>query len=130
MLAAVRNGVGVADGYVDTVGWLSWKTGISRSRIRTMLRWAELAELLPDTGAAWRDGEITTTAVELIAGARVEGCDEELVAMEPEFLDRARRGDHTELEAVDPAFPVVCPGRWFSKPEPADTFTVAEVGDR
>ena len=27
VLAAVRHQVGVEDGYVDTIGWLSWQTG-------------------------------------------------------------------------------------------------------
>ena len=87
-LAAVRRGIGVADGYVDTIGWLAWKTCRPRAEIRRIVRLAELAEVLPATGAAWAAGEITTAAVELIAGARVAGCDEELAAMEPEFLER------------------------------------------
>ena len=62
-------------------------------------RRAELCELLPGTGAAWREGRITTTAVELITAARVSGCDEDLVAMEETFLDFARRGDHKHLSA-------------------------------
>ena len=129
VLAAVRNGVGVADGYVDTIGWLSWKTGKSRGELRKLLRWAELAELLPETGQAWRDGRITTSAVELIASARVEGCDAELAAMEPEFLDRAMRGDHKSLKMLTQHFRA-CARADGSKPDPADTFTVAEVGDR
>src|SRR6478609_3706373 len=68
-LAAVRRQVGVEDGYVDTIGWLSWKTGKSRAELRKMVRLAELCELLPDTGAAWRDGKVSTAAVEMIADA-------------------------------------------------------------
>src|SRR5689334_12322036 len=41
-LAAVRRGVGVSDGYVDTIGWLSWKTGKSRAELRKGVRMAEL----------------------------------------------------------------------------------------
>src|SRR6476646_2864172 len=84
-LAAVRRGVGVEDGYVDTIGWLAWKTGKSRAELRRVVRMAELCELLPATGQAWRDGKVSTAAVELIAGARVPGFDEELVAIEGEF---------------------------------------------
>src|SRR5690242_9133431 len=62
-LAAVRRQVGVEDGYVDSIGWLAWKTGKTRAELRKLLRCAELCELLPETGAAWRDGQITTTAV-------------------------------------------------------------------
>src|SRR5689334_297297 len=68
VLAAVRNQVGVEDGYVDAIGWLSWKTGISRSDMRRTVRLAELCELLPATGAAWRAGKVSTAAVEMIAG--------------------------------------------------------------
>src|SRR6478609_3631609 len=42
VLAAVRAGIGVEDGYVDTIGWLSWKTGISRAELRKVVRRAEL----------------------------------------------------------------------------------------
>src|SRR3954470_14331405 len=56
VLAAVRRQVGIEDGSVDTIGWLSWKTGISRSELRKVVRLAELCELLPATGEAWRDG--------------------------------------------------------------------------
>src|SRR6478736_6561053 len=81
VLAAVRRQVGVEDGYVDTIGWLSWKTGKSRAELRKMIRLAELCELLPETGAAWRDGKVSTAAVEMIADARVAGFDDELVAI-------------------------------------------------
>ena len=128
-LSAVRRQVGIADGYVDTVGWLAWKTCRSRAAIRRVVRLAELAELLPATGQAWRDGEVSTAAVELIVGAWVPDCDAELVAMEPEFLDRARRGDHKSLKMFTQHFRF-CARADGSKPEPADTFTVAEVGDR
>src|SRR3954452_19005336 len=49
-LAAVRRGVGVSDGYADTIGWLAWKTGKPRAELRKVVRMAELCELLPATG--------------------------------------------------------------------------------
>ena len=55
----------------------------------------------PSTGS---EGRITTTAVEMIADARVAGWDEELAAMEPEFLDRAMRGDHKSLKMLTQHF--------------------------
>ncbi len=128
-LAAVRRGIGVADGYADTIGWLAWKTCRPRAEIRRIVRLAELAELLAETGAAWAAGEITTAAVELIAAARVAGCDEELAAMEPEFLERARRGARKDLQILTQHF-TACARADGSKPAPPDTFTVAEVGDR
>src|SRR6478609_9190076 len=128
-LAAVRRQVGVEDGYVDTIGWLSWKTGISRSDLRRVVRLAELCELLPATGDAWRDGKVSTAAVEMIAGARVTGFDEELVAIESEFLDRAMRGDHKTLAMLTQHFRA-CARADGSKPDQPDGVTVADVGDR
>src|SRR3954447_3784459 len=65
----------------------------------------------------------------MIADARVQGFDDELVAVESEFLDLARRGDHKSLRMVAQHFRA-CARADGSKPEPADEFTVAEVGDR
>jgi hypothetical protein len=129
VLAAVRTGIGVEDGHVDTVAWLSWKTGTTRADLRKMLRCAELAELLPETGAAWREGRISSTAVELIAAARVPGFDEDLAAMESEFLERAMRGDHKTLKMLTEHFRA-CARADGNKPAPPDECTVAFVGDR
>src|SRR6476620_8307372 len=129
VLAAIRNQVGVEDGYVDAIGWLSWKTGISRSDLRRVVRLAELCELLPATGDAWRDGKVSTAAVGMIAGARVAGFDEELVAIESEFLDRAMRGDHKTLAMLTQHFKA-CARADGSKPDQPDGVTVADVGDR
>jgi hypothetical protein len=85
--------------------------------------------LLPATGAAWREGTITTTAVELIAGARVAGFDDELKAVEGELLERARRGDHKRLKALTEFFRA-CARADGSKPAPPDECTIAFVGDR
>lgn len=129
VLAAVRRGIGVADGYVDTVAWLAWKTGAPRGAVRKVLRHAELAELLSAAGAAWREGRITSTAVELIAAARVDGCDDELRAIEPELLERAERGDHTSLRILTQHFRE-CARADGSKPPLPDGLRLATVGDR
>src|SRR3954469_12348174 len=129
VLAAVRNQVGVGDGYGDTIGWLSWKTGMSRSELRKVVRLAELCELLPDTGAAWRDGQVSTAAVEMMSAARVRGFDDELVAIEGEFLDRAKRGDHKTLAMLTQHFRA-CARADGSKPELPAECKVADVGDR
>jgi len=129
VLAAVRNQVGVEDGYVDTIGWLSWQTGKARGELRRSVRLAELCELLPETGQAWRDGKITTAAVETIAAARVPGFDDELRGVEDELLQIAKRGDHRSLRLVTQHFRA-CARADGSKPAPPDEFTLAEVGDR
>src|SRR4051794_8235522 len=128
-LAAVRRQVGVSDGYADTIGWLAWKTGKPRAELRKVVRMAELCELLPATGQAWREGRITTTAVEMIAGARVANFDDELVAIEAEFLDRAQRGDHKSLQRLTQHFRA-CARADGNKPEQPDGVTIADVGDR
>jgi hypothetical protein len=49
--------------------------------------------------------------------------------MEPEFLDRAKRGDHKSLKTLTQHFKA-CARADGSKPAPPDGFTVAVVGDR
>jgi hypothetical protein len=126
---ANRNGVGLEDGHVSTTAWIGWKTGLEQAQVRKIQRHADLAERLPETGRAWRDGTISSRAVELIAAARVPGCDEELAAVEGEFLDRARRGDHKRLKVLTQHFRA-CARADGNKPVPADGLKLALVGDR
>ena len=49
--------------------------------------------------------------------------------MEPEFLDRARRGDHRSLKTLTQHFQA-CARVDGSRPAPPDGVTMAEVGDR
>lgn len=128
-LAAHRRGVGLEDGHQSTPAWIAWKTGMFRPAVGKVLRHAELAELLPETGTAWRDGTITATAVELIANARVADCDEELKGSEDEFLESARRGDHKTLRILTQHF-AACARANGSKPEPPEGFRLVAVGDR
>jgi hypothetical protein len=65
----------------------------------------------------------------MIANARVRGFDDELVAIESEFLERATRGDHKTLGMLTQHFRA-CARADGSKPEQPDGVTVAEVGDR
>lgn len=128
-LAANRRGIGLADGHRSTPAWLAWKAGMHRGTVSRSLRHAEVCELLPATGRAWREGEITAAAVELIAAARVPGADDALVAVEDEFLDPARRGDHRTLRTLTEHF-ALCARAEGSVPAPDDGVTLAPVGDR
>src|SRR4029079_15875568 len=65
----------------------------------------------------------------MIANARVPDFDEELVAIEGEFLERAERGDHKTLGMLTQHFRK-CARADGSKPEPSDGLTIAPVGDR
>src|SRR5436305_12326245 len=55
-LAAVRRGVGVSDGYADTIGWLAWQTRTPRAELRKVVRMAAWRQLLRATGHASPDG--------------------------------------------------------------------------
>ena len=93
-LGSHRRGLCGHDAYRSTPAWLSWRTGLHRGQVQRAMDTADLAELLPTMGAAWRAGLVSTGAMDAIAAARVPGHDEKLAACETEFLDLATRGDH------------------------------------
>ena len=95
--AAHQRGACGVDGYKSTKSWLKWKTGMHPGQIQRTINAAGISELLPEIGAGWRAGTVSSAAVEAIASARVAGHDTKLAALEPEFLDFARRGDHPSL---------------------------------
>jgi hypothetical protein len=128
-LAANRRAVGLEDGHPSTPAWIAWKAGMTRAGVARAQRHAELAELLPATGAAWRDGRISSTAVEMIANARVDGFDDALVATEPELLDLACRGDHQSLRILT-RHAKECARADGSLPAPPDGVQFSPVGDR
>ena len=64
---------------------------------RAAIEAGELGEVLAETGRAWRDGELSSGAARMITGARVEGHDVRLRAVEPILLDVARAGNLREL---------------------------------
>lgn len=127
-LGANRRGVGLADGHRSTPAWLAWKAGMHRGAVNRSLRHAEVCEVLPETGRAWREGEITAAAVELIADARVPGADDALVAIEDEFLERAGRGDHRTLRLLTRHF-ALCARADGSVPAAPDGLSLVPVGD-
>ncbi len=98
MLVAHQRGVGTVDSSKSTPAWMRWQTGAPLGATRRTIQRGELSELLPETGTAWRDGEISTAAVDAMLSARVAGHDDELRNIESEFLRLARRGDQRSLE--------------------------------
>ena len=92
-----QRGIGAADGSPSTAAWLRRHTGMREGDARGAIEAGRVSELLPKVGAAWRDGLITGGAAKTIAGARVEGHDLKLRALEDLFLDLARAGDMREL---------------------------------
>lgn len=127
-MAANRRGIGLEDGHRSTPAWLRWRTGQTLTEIRRAERLGQVAELLPDTGRAWRTGEITSHAVALIAQARIEGADDDLVATEPRFLEAARRGDHRSLRILTQHFANFARADG-SAPQPVGGLSLAAVGD-
>ena len=103
-LAAHRRGVCSVDAHKTTTSWLGWKTGVFAGQVRRSIDHAETAELLPDTGNAWRAGKISTPAMDAITSARVPGHEEKLQAVEAEFLKLAKRGEHAGLRRLAACF--------------------------
>jgi len=91
--AAHRRGIGSADGCASTAAWLRWRAGMREGDARGAIEAGEICQLLPDTGAAWVAGEISSGAARTIVGTRVAGHDDQLVACEPVLLDFARTGE-------------------------------------
>jgi hypothetical protein len=95
--AGHQRGIGSADGSPSTQAWLRRHAGMREGDARAAIEAGHVLELLSKVGAAWRGGEITGGAAKTIAGARVEGHDLKLRALEDPFLDLARAGDLREL---------------------------------
>ena len=138
-VTAQGRGVGLADGHGSLPAWLGWKTGVRRAVMNHTIRVGDAAELLAESGAAWRSGEISTGAMEAIASARVAGHDEKLAACEPEFLALARAGKHRELRQATDHFrnfargdgkqPLDCNGLTLSKLMDGRTAVSGELHD-
>ncbi len=100
VLAGHRRGIGAADGSPSTAAWLRRHTGMREGDARAAIEAGEMCEVLPETGGAWRAGEISSGAARAITGARVEGHDAKLRAVEPLLLDVAREGKLRELQRM------------------------------
>ncbi len=95
--AAHTRGLGSIDGAASTAAWLRHQAGMREGDARAAIEAGAVCELLVETGAAWRAGEISTGAARTIVAARVEAHDDELVACEPALLDLARHNDLRNL---------------------------------
>jgi hypothetical protein len=95
--AGHRRGIGAADGSPSTQAWLRRHTGMRDGDARTAIDAGQMCELLSKVGEAWRDGQVTSTAVRTIAAARVDGHDLRFTALEDLFLSLATAADQREL---------------------------------
>ena len=96
-------GIGAVDGSSSTAAWLRRNTGLRHGEARGLIDAGDAcAGPLGETGRAWRAGEITTTAARTIVGARIDGHDPKLRAVEPSLLGLARdRLDRELVKACD-----------------------------
>ncbi|MGZ4691257.1 MAG: DUF222 domain-containing protein [Acidimicrobiia bacterium] len=95
--AAHVRGIGSIDGAASTASWLRHRAGMREGDAKAAIECGEVCDVIPETGRAWRDGEISTGAARTIIAARVAGHDETLAACEPELLALARRNDLRSL---------------------------------
>ena len=93
-------GVGSVDGAASTAAWLRHRAGMREGDAKAAIQCGAVCELLPAIDRAWRDGEISTGAVRVIAEGRVKGFDGELQGCEGEFLRLARAKDMQGLRAA------------------------------
>jgi hypothetical protein len=102
--AAHTRGVGALDGAASTAAWLRSKGRMREGDARAAIEAGEVSELLTDTGAAWRAGDVSSAAVRMIAAARADGHDDTYVRCEPLFLDLARDHDLRALRRATAHF--------------------------
>jgi hypothetical protein len=102
--AGHTRGVGALDGAASTAAWLRSAGRMREGDARAAIEAGEVSDLLAETGAAWRAGEISSAAFRTIAAARVDGHDDTFVSCESSFLDLARRHDLRSLRLATAHF--------------------------
>ena len=129
VVAGHRRGVGTLEGFQSTNAWLRARSGMRAGEVHAAIGAGEVSELLPETGSAWRDGEISSGAMHMIVNARVPGYDTEFQACEPELLKAARRGDLWLLSRLAAQIRLLARSEG-KEPESRDGLRASVVGDR
>jgi hypothetical protein len=80
-----------ADGARTPAAWLAARCSLPEATARRRVRLGRDVPHLPVAERAWLDGDIASSAVELLARARNETTAARLAADEPELVDGARR---------------------------------------
>lgn len=137
--AANARGIGTDGAGGSTAGWLAREAGMRVGDAQAAITAGGVCQLLTATGDAWRSGEISTAAFRTIAGARVEGHDDRLVACEGVLLGLARRADmrglrraaahFRNLAYADGTRPPVPDGLHLSRAWAGRTVLTGEFGD-
>ena len=86
-----RTGRWRADGARTPAAWLAARCSLPEATARRRVRLGRDVPHLPVAERAWLDGDIASSAVELLARARNETTAARLAADEPELVDGARR---------------------------------------
>ena len=124
--SAHQRGLGSADGSASTAAWLRRHTGMREGDARAALEAGAVCEVLTQTAAEWREGTISAGAARTIIGARVEGHDAKLQAVEPVLLELARQGATRELQRACAHFRA-CAQRDGTEPRDHDGLTLSQT---
>ena len=94
-----RRRVFAADGHLSAAAWLAHRQGVSRRSAEAAVRRARALESMPSVAQAFAEGEVSTSAVDVLAFAR-EAAPEAFARSEPAMADAARDMGLAELRAM------------------------------
>ncbi len=123
-MLAHQRGIGAADGSASTPAWLHRRTGMRQGDARAAIEAGSACEVLTNTAREWLEGSISGGAARTIIGARVEGFDGELRAVEAILLGLARDGSLAELRRACGHFRA-CAQRDGKEPRDHDGLTLS-----
>ncbi len=123
---AHQRGLGAADGSPSTAAWLRRHTGMREGDARSAIEAGEASDALPHTATAWRTGTISAGAARTIFGARVDGHDTKLRAIEPLLLEMARDGVTRQLQQACAHFRA-CAQAEGTEPRDLDGLTLSQT---
>ncbi len=125
--AAHVRGLGAVDRSPSTAAWLRRHAGMREGRARAAIdAGAGCDAVLAGTGEAWRSGQITAGAARTTVGARVDGHDAKLTALEPLLLGLARDRADRDLRRACAHFRN-CAHAEGSSPRDHDGLTISQT---
>lgn len=94
-----RRRVFAADGHLSMASWLAHRQGLSRSVAEGRVRCARALEAMPVVARAFGEGEVSASAVHVLASAQ-ESAPEAFERSEEALVEAARTMGHGELRRV------------------------------
>ena len=94
-----RRKVYAADGHLSAAAWLGQRQGLSRSAAEGRVRRARALEAMPEVARAFADGEVSESALDVLASAQ-EAAPEAFARSEEELAEAARSMPFGELRRV------------------------------